>query len=301
MIDMIGTLGFCILLEVTFVGAPIGLAFYFGSRLFSPRYPNRIVTCGHIAFFLGIAGLFVSFQLSILVFFADYHEGGYAFSPLAWSPDGKRLAFGLIVDGFTGWTVFVMDADGKNVEKSVDLNEDEYFTSISGPQIKAIRWDKDSVRVLFMATGIDTSFSRNTYYYAIDPKERNPERISEDQFWSLSSVNIEDTPDLETTCSARHIIEDRAVYDNRLVAQSVCSGTEYGWTVPWHECYQVLEICEVSTGKVLSALVEDPLRTREGIRKEKMANFALRASGVLTLIGSIVSIVVILYRWLYRG
>ena len=284
-------LAICILLEVTLVGVPAGFALYFATRLFSSRYPNRVATCGQVAFFLGIASLFVSIQLVFLALLATMHEG-FAFSPLVWSPDGDRLAFGVEVHGFTSWTVVVMDADGKHMKKLVDLHEDE---NAATSQIKEIRWTTDGSQILFMGTG-----AGHPDYYAVDPQGKNLQPISEDQWVSLSSVDdAEDAPASQSPCSARHFIEDQAVYDNRLVAQSVCFGKQYGWSSSIGDCYQELEICDISTGKVLLTISDYPLTTENKRNFEKIATFSFRASVALTLIGLFVTVVTALYQWLH--
>jgi hypothetical protein len=283
-------LGVCIFFEVVLVGIPVGIALDFARRLFNPRYPNRIATCGLVAFFLGVAGLIISIQLGFYAALAAMHEG-FAFSPIAWSPDGDHLAFGVEVHGFTSWTVVVMDAGGKHMKKLVDLYEDE---NAAIGRVEEIRWNTDGSRVLFMGTGRDY----HTHYYAVDPQDESLQSISEDQFVSSPSVDdAEDAPPVQSPCSARHYIEDQAVYDNRLVAQSVCSGKQYGWTSSIGDCYQKLEICDISTGKVLLTISDYPLTTEKGKKIDKIATFAFRASIALTLIGLFVTVVTALYRW----
>ena len=236
---------------------------------------KRVLRLGCVITALGLIGFVASIPLALMAAFANMYDG-FAFSPIAWSPDGKQLAFGVVVDGFNSWTVFTTDNNAKNVTQVVNLRDDQF----QDDSLEAIAWNETGTGVQFLISG------PTERYFEANLNQPEIREISQEAFASQDP----DTAVIDLSqsgCSDRHIIHDYDVHPSGLVAQSVCHGREYGWTIPWHECSQELEICDISTGKVLAVLNEYPLETEEEIALERYSTIALRLTTALFLIGLI--------------
>lgn len=228
------------------------------------------------SFMLGLGS--IGFCLGVAAMFMAAIGSGYGYSPLVWSPDGKWIAFGVRQRFDPSRTLFVVSSDGKHQpRKLVDTLEDKPFDQ---ERISDLRWDAESQRIFFKATG---GIPQSTSYYVVSIKDGKP--VPTTEFPSDSPTAHDVT---ETECDRYPHVEDRAIANERLV-QSACthSGLDSG-EILFHECYQELQVCDVNTGEMLWRRDKYPFWDDSVYRWREALYWATAASGLLGIGGVVV-------------
>jgi hypothetical protein len=279
----------------------IGIAIRFAWCLIQSNNPDRIIAFGWFAFTLGLAIFLIAAQVSIVVDFAqgpplDFTGWNYAF--ITWSPDASRLAFGIAEDMWGNRSLIVMAADGGDINRLVFTEKDAFFEQ---RYVYDIQWAESGETLYFETSDHDTryddSIPPDEQLYIIGEEGGMARQVASFEFPAVPTWENRDPSPPPTACDEPHYKTSRVLHQNGLLAQSACIQTEYGWSVPLHECYQDLQICDTTTGEMILVYDDNPLYDRPLGVPECTA----RVSGIVTLGGLAMVVGNALYRLIRRS
>ena len=196
---------------------------------------------------LGLVGFVVSLAL---LAFAGSSPLASGFSPLAWSPDGEHLAFGILKGSNPNWKLYVVDADGDNLRELVDK---EHWLDNEGEELYDFRWDEQSSKVYF--EGFEAQ--RGIAYYVIDIEREKLEQISEAAFLANAPPETASSDGVSTECDAAPRVTTRVTHSNGLIAQSACLDPNPNN----FSCQEELQVCDSATGQLLFVLDEHDMQS----------------------------------------
>ena len=182
--------------------------------------PGTSFNIGVVAILVGICGI----ALSLLIFIGWTFSEAVHFQPLAWSPDGTKLAFGALYDEWDT-SLWIIDSDGQNPKKLTRGCEDNRPC-----QYATIEWSKDG----------------NTIYY-------NAYNSPEDRWFAISARGGEPRSASPADVSLRESPKE-ALSVGGLLAQSLCTVAYYSTPSNWalsDECFHELQVTNSQTGKLV--------------------------------------------------
>ncbi|MEM9951788.1 MAG: hypothetical protein AAF846_09325 [Chloroflexota bacterium] len=175
----------------------------------------------------------VSLVLASIILALNWREQISQFHPLAWSPDGKYLAFGVEIDS-SRTDIFVISADGTNLVPIANgLNRNEL----------RLGWSEDS-ETLYFSERLNTN-RVDVMYFEVNPIPTTS---------NYRGLYIQPI----TTNNYRNVLTEsvqisRTNHQTDLhEARSVCNDPRYdNPAAPYDECEKDLEVYLVETGKLL--------------------------------------------------
>jgi hypothetical protein len=211
-----------------------------------------------------------------------------AFDPLAWSPDGRHLGFGVQENNTISTKLFVVNVDGHRLHKLVDT---EKQSGLGGNLILELRWGENSQTVYFSVG--NSGYDPNPIYYAVDIESRRLQQVSKTEFLLPAASNSEVFDTNSPVCGKPDFVQTYSAHAGGLVAQSACPKS-----LENEDCLQKLQACNIVTGEKLFELDEDILLSQSRLRLRTATLVITIMCGVAAIVGFLVSIaVVVLDTW----
>jgi hypothetical protein len=188
-----------------------------------------------LGFIVGVAALAL-ICISLLPHDLPSFRESPAFTPLAWSPDGKWLAFGVRQEYHTVG-IYLLDVDSRRIHKIIEPLCRSVVQHCSG-EIAYLVWAEDNETLFFGQDLVSGQFD-----YAVSRDGTHLRQIVRPEIPEQTS----DIP-IPSGCSDAEFIEARQT-NNGLLAQSVCTENCGGCEIM--HCTQELQLCDLNTGKII--------------------------------------------------